>query len=662
MPATVGSGSLLIALVLSVWGFIAGMAGARTQNARLVASSRGAVVGAALAVVVASLALWSALLGSDWNLAYVVQVTSLTLPTLYKFAAFWSGFAGSLLLWTLILSLYAAINVLWPHRRARPFLPVATVVFLGVMIFFLLVLNFLASPFTTMTQQVLDGSGLDPLLQYPEMAIHPVLLYLGFVGMTVPFAFGMAGLYLGREGRDWLAVTRKTTLVAWLFLSAGIVLGAHWSYRVLGWGGYWAWDPVENAALLPWIAGTAFLHSSVMQERRGMMRGWNVLLVLVTFLLTIFGTFLTRSGVVTSIHAFTGTTVWPAFLAFLGICLGVSLWMLIRRWRSVQEAPLGTEIVSKESSFLFNNLLLIAAAVAVLWGTVFPLVSEAVLGQTITPGVSFYNGTFGPLFLAVVVLMGICPLIPWRRATAGQLARNLWPPLAVGVAVGLATGIGTASSGAGIALGAVGMALFTMLGEFWKAARLRIRHMGEGAATALYRVFSTNRKRYGGYIVHIGILILVVGVVGTQWLARRATFTLAPGAPARLGAYTFTLEGVTHGFDGPYPQLTAIVRVTSAGQQVAMLAPSQVTYPTLELPMGKPDIASFVLTDIYVVLSGTEGTSATLLVILNPLASWIWAGAVIIVAGIVIALGFRPEDRAHPVARKSKGESLAWPT
>lgn len=645
MAAFVGGASLAIALVLTVFGLLAAIVHLRTGRQVWHRSASGALLGAALAVVVASLALWSALLGSDFHIAYVAEVTDVALPTLYKFAAFWSGFAGSLLLWTLILSLYAGWTVMRPAARAKVFMPIVTTVFLAVLLFFLVVLNFFSSPFTLMPHPVLDGAGLDPLLQYPEMAIHPVLLYLGFVGMTVPYAFGMAALNLGREGRDWLDLTRRTTLIAWLFLSAGIVMGAHWSYRVLGWGGYWAWDPVENAALLPWLTATAFLHSAVMQEKRGMMRGWNVILVLVTFLLTVFGTFLTRSGVVTSIHAFTGSTVWPAFLVFLALALILSTWTIRRGWSRVEEKAIPTETVSKEASFLFNNVLLVGAAVAVLWGTVFPLVTEAVLGRTLTPGTSYFDGIFAPIMLTVVVLMGVCPVVPWRQATLGRILKNLRPSIAAGLVVGLGTGLafGVAAPVA-LALGAVGMALWTMLQEFARQAAYRHRWRRVSWPAALGGVLGANRRRYGGYVVHVGILLMVVGIIGSQAMSVHRTLTLNPGETARVGAYTFTLNHLSRGLDGPYRTLSADVTVASAstGANLASLAPEEVSYPFLTLPMGHPDIDSTPLTDIYVVLAGTEGADATLMVILNPLISYLWIGAIVLILGTMVALGYRP--------------------
>lgn len=656
----VGTWSLAVALALSFWGVVSGLIGVRTKKPTFLASARGAAFGASLGVGVAALSLWSALLGSDFRILYVAQETSVTLPLLYKFAALWSGFSGSLLLWTLILSVYVAYTVLRPNPISRPFMPVVTTVFLVVQFFFLLVLNVYASPFTPIAQPVLDGSGLNPLLQYTEMAIHPVLLYSGFVGMTVPYAFGMAGLWLGREGRDWLALTRRTTLVAWLFLTAGIVLGAHWSYRVLGWGGYWAWDPVENASFLPWLTATAFLHSAVMQDRRGMMRGWNVVLVLATFLLTLFGTFLTRSGIVSSIHAFTGTTVWPVFLGFLVLATGVSVTLIVRGWKGVQETSVGTDLVSKESSFLFNNLLLIGAAVAILWGTIFPLVTQGVLGQPLTAGPPFYNAVFAPIALALIVLMGVCPLIPWRRAKASTIIKNSLPSVGFGLVVFGTLFLTTHQGVVSASLGSVGMAIFTMVFEFVRGMRMRIKHLKESAGKAIYRLFVENRRRYGGYIVHIGILVMAIGIIGTQALAQKTTVTLVPGRPLTFGAYTFQLEGLHRGFSGPYPALWADLRVSAkGGGPLAVLTPSQVTYPFQTLPMGHPDIYSTSLTDIYTVLSGTEGSNATFLLLLNPLISWIWLGAMIAVLGIVIALGFTP-PRGEPM-KSLKEAAASWP-
>lgn len=635
----VGSFALDAGSLFLAYGILASVVGLVRWDRRFLASARGAGLAVALALAVASLWLWHLLLVSDFRYAYVVQETNLTLPLLYKVAAFWSGFSGSLLLWSLLLALYMGYHLVFPRPEARPLLPVVTLVFFVVVGFFLFLLDTQANPFAPAPPGIVDGQGLNPLLQYPEMAIHPVLLYAGFTGMTVPFAFAMATLWRGKPGQEWLWLTRRTTLVAWLFLTAGIVLGAHWSYRVLGWGGYWAWDPVENASFLPWLTATAFLHSAIVEERRGSMRGWNVILVLVTFLLTLFGTFLTRSGIVTSIHAFTNTSVWPYFLFFLGSMTLASCSMLAVRWRTLGDRPVSGSWLSKETSFVFNNVLLLGATLAILWGTLYPLVSEAVLGATITAGTSYFNTVFAPIALALVLFMGICPELPWQEGELPALLRGLAPSGLVGLVVaGGVLGL-SKEVPASVAIGVTAFSFATMVRAYGLAIRRRrAAFPGEGWLPALFQAVAVNRRRYGGYLVHIGILILTLGIIGTQVFQVSRTVTLRPGSEVSVGAASIRLEGLGNRFLGPYPSRYAVLSVRAPGGS-ATLQPSLIDYPFQNTPTGRPAIWSTPWADVYTVLSGTSGQEATFLLIVNPLVSWIWFGALVTVIGVFVALG-----------------------
>src|SRR5512142_869487 len=513
----IGSFTLLLALALSVYAFVTGIVAIVRKDERLGETARRAGIAIFVATTAAALALVVAALRNDFGLAYILHHSNKDLPIAYKFAALWSGQEGSLLFWTWLLSIYGM--VLRVRHKVDPWLVAhASVVVTGVQIFFLALVNFAAHPFALVSGTIPpDGNGLNPLLQYPEMVIHPPMLYLGYVGMTVPFAFGLAALITKYPGEKWIHITRRWTMVGWLFLTCGIFLGAHWAYAVLGWGGYWGWDPVENASLLPWLTGTAFLHSVMMQEKRGMMKMWNMWLIFSTFLLAIFWTFLTRSGVVSSVHAFAQSSIGPWFSTFLALCFATCMFFFVRNRKHLKSENKLESLISRESSFLFNNLVLLAACFTVLWGTLFPVLSEWVQGTKVTVGPPFFNRVMTPITLFLLLLTAVGPLLAWRSTSWESIKRNFTIPAVLAVAVAIILiplgwkpwlEMSQFYSMMAIALSVLVMA--TVGSEFVRGARVIAEKTGSNLVAGMVQLTRRNTRRYGGYIVHVGIVIAII--------------------------------------------------------------------------------------------------------------------------------------------------------
>ena len=537
MP-TFGSFALLLALTLSGYTLLAGAVAlrqlvtgsrARVTPERMAETARRAGIGSFFATTAAAFALVWAAFNNDFSVAYILHHSNRALPGPYKFAALWSGQEGSLLLWAWLLSAYGFVLRL-RHKVDVKLTAYASTILAGVQVFFLLLLNFAAMPFSLVGGPVpQDGFGLNPLLQYPEMVIHPPMLYLGYVGFAVPFAFALGALMMRYPGEKWIHITRRWTMVTWLFLTCGIFLGAHWAYSVLGWGGYWGWDPVENASLMPWLTGTAFLHSVMMQEKRGMMKTWNVWLIFSTFMLAIFGTLLTRSGLVSSVHAFAQSSIGSWFWAFLIIVLSVCLFTFILQRDHLKADNKLESLVSRESSFLFNNLVLLAACFTVLWGTLFPVLSEYVQGNRVTVGAPFYNRVAVPIGLFLLFLTGIGPLLAWRSASFKSIRKNFVLPSIAGLvaaAVVIACGVRpweiftTDSQGSFYAFFAfvfAAMVVTAISAEFLRGAGVISRHTGQGLFASMVQLTRRNTRRYGGYIVHFGVVVIFIGIAGSAF-------------------------------------------------------------------------------------------------------------------------------------------------
>ncbi len=648
MPA-LGQLALAIALTLAAYSIIANVYGARRDAPEFVASARHAVWAMCAMVTLAVVALWTALLTSDFSLEYAAAYSSTTLPTVYKFTALWGGQQGSLLFWTWLLSIFMSIAAFQNRRRNLEIAPYAIAVMAAVAIFFLGMLNFVTRPFATLAMAPAEGSDLNPLLQNYWMAIHPPSLYTGFVSATVPFAFGAAALIRGKLDDSWIRSTRRWAIFSWFFLTLGNLFGARWAYEVLGWGGYWAWDPVENAAFMPWLVMTAYLHSVMIQERKDMLRVWNLALIGLAFSLTLFGTFLTRSGVISSVHSFTQSGLGPYFLAFLILEVAAYTGLLVYRAGELRSPAELESYLSREAAFLFNNLVLIGIAFAVFWGTIFPVLSEAVRGVKITVGPPFFNRVNAPLALGLIFLMGVGPLIAWRRTTTGNLARSFATPAISGLAAGLvlfALGIR-----AWYALAAFSLAAFvlaTIVAEFLRGTLARRHMVGERPTRALVNLVAKNNRRYGGYIIHLGVIIVFAGIVGSSFFRTEVKKTVREGESFAVGPYTLRYLGID-GVDTPHLEsVSARVEVTRDGREVAIMTPAKLFYKRPQQPATNVAIRSTPLNDLYVVLAGIDEQNrlVTFEVFLTPLVFWLWAGGLLMAAGTVVVMWPNVRERA----------------
>ena len=656
-----GSFALLLAFIAAVYAFGAGIAGIITRRPLLTKSARNAGMAVFGLITLAVGALEYFFFTDNFSLAYVVEHSNRALPAFYKFAALWAGQEGSLLWWSWLLSIYA-FSALFLNRKMHPeLMPYVGVILAGVQIFFLTLNNFVASPFHVLggvgaggamhVATLSDGNGLNPLLQYPEMVIHPPMLYSGYTGFTIPFAFALAAL-LGRyPGEKWIHITRRWTMVAWGFQTVGILLGMHWAYAVLGWGGYWAWDPVENASLLPWITGTAFLHSVMMQEKRGMMKVWNVWLVFVTFMLCILGTMLTRSGVVSSVHAFAESSIGGWFVGFLGIIFAVCLaaWWKNRDYlRSDNQLD---SIVSRESSFLFNNLVLLAACFAVLWGTLFPVFSEWFTGSKISVGPPFFNKVNIPIALFLLLLTGIGPLLAWRKTSFDALKRNFAWPLAVGVAAGVvAFAFGFRDFYALICLILGVFVTLTIFSEFFRGARVISQRDGTNLLTAAGELTMRNTRRYGGYVVHFGMVLIFIGISGTAF-KQDIQKQMAAGDTLSIGPYTLVCQNFDETQNDNYTSQRATLEVFRNGKSEMMLYPARRFFLASQVTETMVAVESSPLRDLYVVYAGRnpDTNQPEIHAYINPLVKWIWFGGIVVVLGTGLAM--LPNRRAAIVLR-----------
>jgi cytochrome c-type biogenesis protein CcmF len=655
--AQIGSFALLLALALSVYSFAAGffaLASSGARRERVGETARRAGVAIFGAVLLAAVALVVAAFRNDFTIAYIFHHSNRDLPAPYKFATLWSGQEGSLLFWSLLLSGYGFVLRLRYKTDPRLF-SYASVVIAGVQIFFLLLVNFAANPFGLIEGPLrADGAGLNPLLQYPEMVIHPPMLYLGYVGFTVPFAFALGALIMRYPGEKWIHITRRWTMVTWGFLTCGIFLGAHWAYSVLGWGGYWGWDPVENASLMPWLVGTAFLHSVMMQEKRGMLKVWNMWLVFATFWLAILGTFLTRSGIISSVHAFAQSSIGGWFAWFLGITLAVFLFCFLKNKEHLRSEHKLESLMSRESSFLFNNLLFVLLCFTVLWGTWFPKISELVQGNKVTVGAPFYNRVAIPVALLLLILTAIGPLLAWRKTSFESLKRNFaWP--AIGAVVVMAFLMITPASWGSpfgmrpwqdisyfYSLMAIGLAVLvtlTVASEFYRGGRVISEKTGQGMFASMVQLTHRNTRRYGGYIVHFGVVVVIIGLAGAAFNQDKEQ-EMSYGDKMTIGPYTLVCRSYT---DEEYPNYAAewaVLDVYKNGKQIDTLTPERRFYKASQQTSTMPFIRSSLNEDLYLVYEGlNQDTGHPILKAhLNPLVMWIWLGVWIIIGGTALAL------------------------
>jgi cytochrome c-type biogenesis protein CcmF len=651
----IGEIALWIALALALWGAGAAFIGGRGRRGDLVLSAERSVVAVFALLVVASGALIAAFLRDEFRYQYVAGYSNRELSVFYKVSGLWAGQTGSLVFWALLLALFASLVVFQNRYQNRDFMPYVAGTLLVVLAFFLVVIVSVSNPFAQLPFAPADGRGLNPQLQNYWMTIHPPTLYLGFTAFTIPFAFAIAALLTGRLDTRWITTTRRWTLLSWFFLTNGIIFGMMWAYVELGWGGYWFWDPVENASLLPWLTATAFLHSVMIQEKRGMLKMWNMFLVLGTFLLCIFATFLTRSGLIESVHSFAQNLqiayIFLGFMSVATLCCAALVW-----WRRDQFEPdhRMESFVSREAAFVGNNLLFIAVMFAVLWGTLFPLISEGFLGQKIAVGPPFFNRVTIPLGLILLALMGIGPVIAWRKASPRNLRRNFTIPAAVGLAVGAGFWLGGVREVQVILTFALGtFTLATVVVEFLKGTRARSAIEGEGPIKAFVHLIQRNRRRYGGYVVHVGLVIMFMGFAGAAYDVERQV-ALLPGESAEIRSpfghtYRLTYQDMSWYTATNTTKLVASMLIERDGRRVGILRAEQRSFRQRQEINTEVGIRRVWNEDLYVILAAIDdpngvltGTNprpmATFRILVNPLVPWIWTGGMVMALGTLVAM------------------------
>src|SRR6202790_1389532 len=648
---------LLLALCLSAYSFFGGflaLFGKNAASARLGETARRAGIATFAAVLLAAIVLVVAAFSDDFSIAYIFHHSNRDLPAAYKFAVLWSGQEGSLLFWSLLLAGYGFVLRL-RYKTDQQLFAHASVVIAAVQVFFLLILNFAAHPFGVIQGPLpQDGTGLNPLLQYPEMVIHPPMLYLGYVGFTVPFAFALGALIMKYPGEKWIHITRRWTMVTWGFLTCGIFLGAHWAYAVLGWGGYWGWDPVENASLMPWLVGTAFLHSVMMQEKRGMLKVWNMWLVFATFWLAILGTFLTRSGIISSVHAFAQSSIGSWFAWFLGITFAVFVFFFFKNKDHLRSEHKLESLISRESSFLFNNLLFVLLCFTVLWGTWFPKISELAQGNKVTVGAPFYNRVAIPVALLLLILTAIGPLLAWRKTSFESLKRNFMWPTVGAIAVALFLMITPQRWGSPFGLRPWhDVAYFssrmpivlpvcdtlTIASDYSRGGKVISSHTGQRMFASMVQLTHRNTRRYGGYIVHFGVVVVIIGFAGSAFNQDKEQ-EMGYGDKMTIGSYTLVCRSYTDEDFPNYAGEWAVLDVFKNGKQIDTLTPERRFYKASRQTSTMPFIRSTLNEDLYLVYEGlNQDTGRPILKAhLNPLVMWIWLGVWIILGGTVLAL------------------------
>jgi cytochrome c-type biogenesis protein CcmF len=650
--AEFGQIALVAAFVVAVYATIVGPLSARLGAPELLLSARNGVIAVAGLLTVASVTLLTAFVTHDFSIKYVAEHSSRDMPPALVAAAFYSGQAGSLLYWAWSLSLFSLFVVVWHRRAPRDFYGWMIGALMLIVAYFGLILGFVASPFEKSGIVPRDGIGLNPLLYDTGMLYHPPMLLAGYMAWTIPFAFAIAALATRRLDSEWIRSTRRYALVAWAILGIGNLLGAWWAYRVLGWGGYWGWDPVENSAIMPWLVGTAFIHSVMIQERRGMLKVWNMALVLTTFFLCIFGTFVVRSGVIASVHSFAQSAIGPYFLTFLTLLVVGSLGLLWARLPDLRSDNQLDSMLSREASFLLNNLLFVGLVFAIFWGTIFPLVSEAVQGSKITVGPPFFNQVAGPIIVALIVLMGVAPLMPWRKASRENLVRNFAFP--VGAAFATALVLAVAAPNAPLAIVSFWACAFvaaTIAQEFWRGTIARHQATGEAYPSAFASLVRRNNRRYGGYVVHLGVVLMAAAVTASSMYQLEKTGKLRPGESMEIGQYRLTYNGLRERTEPGVRIAEAHLAVEHGGALVGSLTPDKRFFRNFERqPSTQVAIRTTATEDLYVVLAGWEADgSASFLFFVNPLVVWLWLGGVLALGGTSLAMWPAPRPRAQTV-------------
>ncbi len=649
--ASFGNFSLLLALCLSVYALFASLVGAVLKQHRVVRSAERAAMASSVSIALSLVCMLYLLIVSDFSVSHVASASNRALPVFYKIAALWGAHDGSMLLWVFVTSIFSGVVIYQNRFRYRDMMPYVVAVLMADLSFFLVLNLFFSNPFHQMVQVFPDGSmqkftpmdgrGLNPLLQYWAMVIHPPILYLGFIGVLVPFAFAIAALAPKQLGDTWIRTTRRWTLITWLFLGVGLILGGKWAYVELGWGGYWGWDPVENSSLMPWLTGTAFLHSVIVQERKGMLKVWNVLLVVITYLLGIFGTFITRSGIVNSVHAFADSHLGIFLVSYMIIVLGASLYLIIDRLDYLKsERPLDS-VLSRESAFLFNNLMLLVACFAVLWGTMFPVLSEWVQGTKITVGPPFFNNVNIPIGLFLLFLTGVGPLFAWRKTSLESLKKAFYWPVVFSVILCVALLLaGMRSVYSTISLTLCMFVTVTIVEEFYKATRIRAKNTGENPLLAVATLTLKNKRRYGGYVVHFAVVLMFIGLTGNAF-NRESSQSMAPGDEMKIGHYTLKMENYSEGDTPNYQYGVVTIKAYRDGKLIRTMKPEKRSYKASEgQTTTEVALHSTPVEDLYLVFAGMspDGQKCEIKAFVNPLVFWLWFGAAVMVFGTGITL------------------------
>jgi len=646
-----GDYCLLLALVLALYAVAASVIGARREQSRIVRSAERAALGACASITFATASMLYLLLTSDFSITHVQSSSNRALPVFYKIAALWGAHDGSMLLWVFVTALLSGIVIYQNRFRYRDMMPYVIAVLMLNLAFFLALNLFLSNPFNQLVEVgangsvsrfvPADGRGLNPLLQYWAMVIHPPILYLGFIGFVVPFAFATSALITRQLGDSWIRTTRRWTLLTWLFLGVGLILGAKWAYVVLGWGGYWGWDPVENSSLMPWLAATAFLHSVIIQERKGMLKVWNMILVLMCYLLGVFGTFITRSGVVNSVHAFADSKLGEYFILYMGFVALASFYLIVTRLPHLRsERPLDS-VLSRESAFLFNNLILVVACITVLWGTMFPVLSEWLQGTKITVGPPFFNKVNVPIGLMLLFLTGVGPLFAWRKTSLESLKKAFFWPLifsAISCAGLLAAGLRDVYTVVCLALCV--FVTVTIVEEYYKATMLRVRSKGENFLAAITRLTLKNKRRYGGYIVHFGIVLAFIGLAGNVF-NREVDQTMTIGSELKIGDYTLKLRDFEEGETANYIHGITLLDAYKDGKFLRTMRPEKRQYKTGDQQATTTvALRSTPKEDLYIVFNGmsNDGRGFEIKAHVNPLVFWLWLGWAVMVFGTLVTL------------------------
>lgn len=633
-----GTIALILAAGFALYTIFAAAWGAQRNMPLLVKSALRSTLAVTFFLLLASASLVVSFLIHDFGVRYVAEQSSLSMPWYYTAAAFYGGQEGSLLYWSLMLSVFAAIFVFTSRRAPAVMVPYIVATLMGIQLFFLFMLTTVSNPFVRVPISPLDGNGLNPLLLDPGMLVHPPMLLMGYMSFSLPFAFAIAALITGHLNNDWLRAIRRWTLASWTIQTTGLILGAWWAYHVLGWGGYWSWDPVENAALLPWLTATAFLHSTMVQERRGMLKVWNLVLVIASFALSIFGTFEVRSGVISSVHSFAYSDIGGYFLAFLVIVIAFSSGVFLFRLPKLRPEQEFDSVVSREGVFLLNNLLLVGIAFATLWGTIFPLISAAFRGQAVTVGPPFYTQVISPLLIVLMLAMGIGPLLAWRRTSTRALWKNLCVP-AVGAALCalILPLVGVTDVLANIGFAICAFTAGAILYELWRGVRVRHKH-GENYLFALYMLFARYRQRYGGYLIHLGMVALVVGIIGSHFFQQQQDSVLKSGQEMSIAGYRFVYFGNIDMNQSDSETVVSQLQIWHDGQLLRYIYPGRTMYHNFgNQPASLISITTSGLTDLYVYLDDWSGnTQATIRVFVNPLVPLVWYGGALMLLGGVI--------------------------